>query len=259
MNEKSWSDNFKQYKANGSCGCCPDCNSSNVEAIDREAPWTSVTFKCHDCGSWDHFDEGYPDLIPTHPYFTNEEMNELIEGANRKPPKKKGIASPCLECIAYLIHHELADLELCDECGQKALIWKQDRGGTFYLECSNCGCLVAVDLNTPCEEDRMFQERIRVFIEPLREILSNRTILDVSKYFHINALQMREKLTEGFSVEKELRDKGEFDELIDLLKRSGIPYKIVEPDDPRKKYTYYRKCGYPYSPMRVYLKTEKQF
>ena len=63
----------------------------------------------------------------------------------------------------------------------------------------------------------------------------------------------------SFSVEKELRDKGEFDELIDLLKRSGIPYKIVEPDDPRKKYTYYRKCGYPYSPMRVYLKTEKQF
>lgn len=76
---KSWDYVFKQYKADGSCGCCPTCGSSDVEAIERETLWTSVTFKCQKCGSWDHFEEGYPDIIPTHPYFTDEELEELAK------------------------------------------------------------------------------------------------------------------------------------------------------------------------------------
>lgn len=77
--DNSWNSNYEQYIADSSCGCCPKCGSSDVEAIDREELWTSVTFKCHKCGSWDHFEEGYPDIVPTHPYFTDEELEELTE------------------------------------------------------------------------------------------------------------------------------------------------------------------------------------
>lgn len=50
--------------------------------------------------------------------------------------------SSCNECIAFRLHHSLVEPELCDGCGNKTLVWKQEDYGTFYLECSCCSMLV---------------------------------------------------------------------------------------------------------------------
>lgn len=157
----------------------------------------------------------------------------------------------CRECIAYKVHHNTAEPWECPDCNQKTFIWKQNNSGTFYMECSNCGSLAAVDLNTPCEQDPIFWQRSEIVIEPQPEKYSNRVILDLAKHFHINTLQMRKRLMEGYTVEFGVDKIGEYTE---LFKRNGIAYRIDEPEDPRCKYLYYEKCNYLYSAMQIYLK-----
>lgn len=155
----------------------------------------------------------------------------------------------CKECIAYIIHHDLAEPGICEDCGQYTMVWKQDRAGTFYAECTNCGSLVAVDLNTPCEQDSLFEQQVQLVIEPQSHALNKRAILDVARQFHLNVLQMREKLIDGYTIEAE---NIEVDYLAKVLDQYEINYRIIRPIDPREKYRYYEKCGYPYSPMREY-------
>lgn len=157
----------------------------------------------------------------------------------------------CRECIAYKVHHDQAEPWECPDCGQRTFVWKQHDSGSFYLECSNCGSLAAVDLNTPCEQDSIFWQRTKIVIEPQSKIHSNRTILDLAKCFHVNTLQMRGRLMEGYTVESEIEKINKYAELFDQY---GIEYKIVKPEDPRGKYIYYEKCRYPHSAMKIYLK-----
>lgn len=158
--------------------------------------------------------------------------------------------SGCGECIAYKLHHNIIEPLICDECGHKTLVWKQDKGGTFYLECTNCLLLVGVDLNTPCEQDPLFWQKTEIYIEPQKNKLSKQVIHDTAKFFHINSLQMREQLLNGTSVDLDVFDA---DELMDLLQRQGIIYRVIDPKNPRQIYSYYKECRYPYSPMRKYL------
>ncbi len=157
--------------------------------------------------------------------------------------------SGCNDCIEYKLCHNLLEPVVCDCCGKKALVWKQDDYGTFYLECSNCSALAAVDLNTPCESEELFRQPTKVVIQPFMAKPMNQVILEASKYFHVNAMNMRERLLLGFSVE--LRGD-ELEELTAFLQKHNIGYKVIQPDDPREKYTYYKHCRYPYSPMRKY-------
>lgn len=157
----------------------------------------------------------------------------------------------CKECIAYKIHHNQAEPWECPDCGKETMIWKQHSSGIFYVECSNCGSLAAVDLNTPCEQDQLFMQKTEIIVDPQVEEPSNRTILDLAKHFHVNGIQMREKLMKGFSFESGIVN---IDEYAELFKHFDITYRIVDPIDPRTKYHYYKKCKYPYSSMSVYLK-----
>lgn len=138
----------------------------------------------------------------------------------------------CKECIAYIIHHNLAKPGVCEDCGHNTMVWKQDRSGTFYLECANCSSLIAVDLNTPCEQDPLFEQQVRLVIEPQTHVLNKRTILDIAKQFHLNVLQMREKLIHGYTIEAE---SIEVDYLAKVLDRYEIDYRIIRPIDPREK------------------------
>lgn len=156
----------------------------------------------------------------------------------------------CEECIAYKLHHEMVESEICDSCGKKTLIWKQGDFGTFHLECV-CGCIVAVDLNTPCEMDyEFFEQKPLLIVEPLKKLPENKTILQLSKFFKNNSIEIREKLKEGFSVEVE---HTKYDEIVRILDENHITYNFKKLEDPREKYPYYKECRYPYSAMRRYL------
>ena len=156
----------------------------------------------------------------------------------------------CEKCIEYQIHHKQTDSDICPECGLKTSIWKQGLSGTFYVECSNCGATAAVDLNTPCESDLIFQKSIQIIVEPHNERFDTRVVLDTAKVFQCNGMQMIERLRNGFKIETP-QDK--YDEAIALLNRYGIRYHVTSYDDPRSKYLYYKHCRYPYSPMRRLL------
>ncbi len=156
----------------------------------------------------------------------------------------------CKNCIEYKLNHNQIDNCKCLDCGNDTMVWKQEESGTFYVECSYCGTIAAVDLNTPCEEDKVFWQEIKIIIEPNQGKISNRDILDLAKFFNYNGVQMRNKLCCGFSAEATFTHG--FDDIIDILQQKGINYKVVKPDDPRKKYPYYKYCKYPYSPFRHY-------
>ncbi len=157
----------------------------------------------------------------------------------------------CKGCIAYRLHQGVVEPEICMECGEKTLMWKQDEGGYFYLECSNCSSLVGVDLNTPCELDhRLFAQKSLLLIEPQEQLPQNTVILQLGKIFSLNGIQMRDKLKAGYSIEVEHL---EFEEIVRILDENGITFRYNKLSDPRKKYTYYRKCKYPYSAMRKYI------
>ena len=160
----------------------------------------------------------------------------------------------CEECIAYRLHHNMVEPEICDSCGKKTLIWKQCDYGTFYLECV-CGCIVAVDLHTQCEMDReLFEQKPLLIVEPQEGLPGNEAILKLSKIFQINSIGMREKLKEGFSVEIE---HANYDEIVQIFDENHINYGFNKPEDPRKKYPYYDKCKYPYSALRGFLTDSK--
>lgn len=156
----------------------------------------------------------------------------------------------CKDCIAFKIHHNQTEPLDCPNCNKKTFFWKQDSSGTFYLECTNCGSISAVDLNTPCEQDPLFSQKKKIVVEPLSKEPSNRMVLVFAKRFLVNGLQMREKLVQGFFFESDI---SKIEEYADLFEYYGIAYRIINPEDPRLKYHYYEKCKYPFSAMKIYL------
>ena len=153
----------------------------------------------------------------------------------------------CIDCVVYKAHHNLLEPYKCPDCGTMTLKWKQDPSGSFYAECSLCSAQYGIDLNTPCETDRLFHETIKVTIAPQEDPVRNEVILKLSNYFHINALQMRQNLINGYLVETDIFH---LQEIMDLLDANGIEYSVYNHLDPREKYRYYNKCNYPYSPMK---------
>lgn len=165
--------------------------------------------------------------------------------------KGEHMINGCENCIAYLIHYGKSEPDPCLECGQKALIWKQNSFGTFYLECSNCGAEVAVDLNTPCELDSLMQQKIKIEIKSQEQLPNIEVIVKVGKCLKLNALDMRKKLVDGYELEIA---HSEFSELISILNEAGIEVVVRQDENPTEKYPLFKECRYPYSPMRAYLK-----
>ena len=161
-------------------------------------------------------------------------------------PKRNG----CEECIVYKIHHNLAEPEICPECGHKSLYWKQSRGGSLLVRCSRCWLMAAVELNTPCECDPIFYESTKLVIEPQIQLPGNRIILHLAKTIHVRGLQMRSMLMDGCVLYLETDKMDVFKE---ELNTNNICYRIIDPKDPREKYPYYMHCHYTYSGMRKYL------
>ena len=155
----------------------------------------------------------------------------------------------CRECIVYKVHHNQAAASECQNCGKKTLIWKQHGFGTFFLECSSCGSLTAVDLNTPCELDPLFREKTKIMVEPHSKEFDKCIIHDLSKRFCVNSLQMRDMLMKGFAFESEIIKVNDY---ASLFEHCGLSYRIIESEDPRSKYLFYKQCNYPYSAMRNY-------
>ena len=161
-------------------------------------------------------------------------------------PKQNG----CEECIVYRIHHNQIEPEICPECGHKSLYWKQSRTGSLFARCSRCWLLVAVDLNTPCENDPIYYETTKIVIEPNDHKPDNQTVLRAAKCLNISGLKMREMLINGCVL---ALSTSMIDELSTVFNDNNIEYRIINPQDPRKKYPYYTQCNYLYSGMRQYL------
>jgi transcription elongation factor Elf1 len=53
---RGWIDNLIQYNQNGNNGCCPFCDSSDVDVAKTDFGRKSITFKCLKCGKEEHFD-----------------------------------------------------------------------------------------------------------------------------------------------------------------------------------------------------------
>ncbi len=166
-------------------------------------------------------------------------------------PNNTLVQNACEECIAYQIHHNTTEPAKCFVCGQNTLEWKQDKTGTFYLKCTNCSSDVAVDLNTPCEIDPIFAQKISISIEPQNRRFENQDIMHLAKYFRFNVLQMREHLITGFTVDTYL---DQIEELTELLDKYSVTYILPEYQDPREKYLYYQHCRCAYSSMKMYLR-----
>ena len=161
----------------------------------------------------------------------------------------------CKECIAYKIHLNEVEPGICMECGKRSMVWKQNDGGSLYLECQECSVSVAVDLNTPCELDPLFQKQCKVIIEPQTKLPDKKTIMMLAKHFQMNTLQMREKLIDGYSVEMGMVLTCR---TIRLLDENKITYRLEDWSDPEEKYLYYKECRYPYSTMRVFFDGTKK-
>lgn len=159
----------------------------------------------------------------------------------------------CTECIVYQIHHNMIEADECPGCGKKTLVWKQSEFGTPHLECPECDYLIAVDLNTPCELDRTFGEKVTIIIEPQAVLPDRNGIIAMAKECGLNAVQMRNRLHEGFSI-KMSREKTE--KVLKLMQGYHIAYKTEGFLDLRGKYPFYRECGYPYSQMRFCLRID---
>ena len=160
----------------------------------------------------------------------------------------------CKECIVYRLQYNQMPAEMCNKCNTQTLCWKQNDDGAVYLECPRCHEIVGVDFNTPCETDAFFRQKRSIIVEPQIKSLDNKRILNIAKYFHVNALQMREKLIQGCLIETKFDD---FYDAVRFLKQQGITYKVNEIEDPRNKYPYYKKCNSPYSSMKRYLQDDE--
>ena len=156
----------------------------------------------------------------------------------------------CEECIAYKIHHDMAEPMICPQCGQKKLIWHQSDYGTFFAECDQCSNKIAVDLNTPCEKDDSFHRMYRLVIKAQKSVPDKRAILDMAKAFGVNSVEMYDMLAHGWTVEADYNDLFDYTAYLD---ENGLEYQIDGYEDPRVKYQYYSSCRYPYSKMRIYL------
>lgn len=159
----------------------------------------------------------------------------------------------CENCIAYLIRYGKYDADPCHECGQKALIWKQNSFGTFYMQCSNCGAEVAVDLNTPCELDELMSQKVEIELKKQARFPDNNTIIKLGKCLQINAMEMRKRIADGCAFKIEY---AKVTELVKILGGTDIDFVIHQNENPIKKYLMYEQCGYPYSPMRVFLEKD---
>lgn len=96
----------------------------------------------------------------------------------------------CKDCVIYLTQNNLDSPVICEECGKQAVTWKLDKIGAPYVECSECGYKIAVDMNMPCELDSYFSENVTITIEPLKEALSKDVLLKLAKAFEMNAMQI---------------------------------------------------------------------
>lgn len=159
----------------------------------------------------------------------------------------------CENCIAYLIRYGKSEADPCLECGQQALIWKQNSFGTFYLECSNCGTEVGVDLNTPCELDGLMRKKIKIEIKPQEQLPDKEVIVKAGKHLKLSVLEMRRILVNGYEIEIE---HSEFGGLVSILEEANIEYVVKQDENPIEKYPLYKECKYPYSPMRAYLNSD---
>ena len=157
----------------------------------------------------------------------------------------------CKSCLEYQIRNNLIEPEICPECGQKTLVWKKDKHGCFYSECSNCPMSIAVDMNTPCEEDTRFREDISLKIKPQETDVSSMVIMKLAKILRIAALQTRAAITEGYAAKI---SPYEIDDIIQLLDQSGISYITDKRFEPMKEYGFYKECSYPYSEMCAFKK-----
>lgn len=72
----------------------------------------------------------------------------------------------------------------------------------------------------------------------------------MAKFFQVNAIKMRERLIKGYSFEP---GADWMEEYVKLFEQYKLDYRIVEPEDPYKKYHYYEQCKYPYSFTKIYL------
>lgn len=158
----------------------------------------------------------------------------------------------CEECIAYKVNKGIIELDICENCGKQEMSWRQDEKGFLYLECSNCHETIAVDLNTPCELDPVFNQKVKLTVVPQRIMPAKEAISELSKAFKVNALGMRKLLTEGTSIDVAIND---LEAMIQLMDRYDISYTLENYEDCRLKYPFYKECKYPYSAMRrIFMK-----
>lgn len=161
----------------------------------------------------------------------------------------------CEECIVYQIQNNIAETDLCEECGNISMEWKLGEFGTPYLKCSKCDSWIAVDLNTPCELDYSFNKKYEIVITPSDTMPKPEVLRTISKLLGINILQARNIFVDGFKAEMEIEKIAVF---IDLLKENNIMYKAEEYENPRLKYHFYKECKYPYSAMQFWRKNDKK-
>lgn len=118
------------------------------------------------------------------------------------------------------------------------------------MECTNCHAVAVAVWQPPCNMDPVLDQQGQVITAPLKSGPDQRNVLEMAKYFRINAVQMRARLKEGISIET---SSEQIAELAGVFEKNGVPYKIVKPEDPRNRYPYFRHCGLKRSKMRRYL------
>ena len=153
----------------------------------------------------------------------------------------------CKECIVYQIQNNLSEPDLCENCGKNTMNWKLGKMGTPHVECSECGYMIAVDLNTPCELDHAFNKKYEIIVESQKELPDAKTLMKLAKFLNSNSLQAREKLENGFSTEM---DYYALEKLTHFLFENNIPFIVKGYEDLKEKYSFYKECKYPYSSLR---------
>ena len=161
----------------------------------------------------------------------------------------------CEECIVYKIQNNILEKDVCVNCGNTSMGWRLGEFGTPYLNCSKCDYTIAVDLNTPCEEDYAFRKKYQVIIRPTDKIPNAVLLRSISKFLGMNILQARKIFVDGYKTEMEIDKLGVF---INLLQENNINYEVVGYDNPRLKYQFYKECKYRYSKMKFCLKIDKK-
>ena len=155
----------------------------------------------------------------------------------------------CEKCAIYLAQNNLDEPDFCCECGKKTAKWHLDKGGCPIVNCSECGDILAVDMNMPCELDSSFHENVIIRIEAQKELLPKDVVVKLAKFFEMTSLQMHQKLKEGFTAEMSV---AKTEKAISFLKSSNVTFSLENYVDFRRKYPFYKECRYPYSRMRIF-------